>query len=180
MGGYSGSLGKLTFHSARERSTPRELNPFVTTLTRQLQCLPHTGQSAGALDRGGVGSSGRLRSFRAKFFACLRWGIRDAATACARDGELQWPQQPSVFVRSPGAEAGQYGLLPLVRVESVCVASQSPVTVVRRGSGLCRWAQIILSSNATMPVLHVSVSCVWSNAFLAYASQAPFSGTSTM
>ncbi|EKG00615.1 hypothetical protein TCSYLVIO_008431 [Trypanosoma cruzi] len=31
-----------------------------------------------------------------------------------------------------------------------------------------------------MPVLHVSLSCVWSNAFLAYASQAPFSGTSKM
>ncbi|ESS63011.1 hypothetical protein TCDM_09243 [Trypanosoma cruzi Dm28c] len=98
---------------------PRELNPCVTTLTRQMQCLPHTGRYAGASDRGGVGSSGRLRSFRAKFFACLRWGIRDAATACARDGELRWPQQPSVFVRDPGSEAGQCGLFPLVRVESV-------------------------------------------------------------
>ncbi|RNC39405.1 hypothetical protein TcCL_NonESM11246 [Trypanosoma cruzi] len=115
VGGYSGSLGKLTFHSARERATPRELNPCITTLTRQLQCLPHTGRYAGASDRGGVGSTGRLRSFRAKFFACLRWGIRDAATACARDGELQWPQQPSVFVQNPAAEADQCGLFPLVR-----------------------------------------------------------------
>ncbi|KAF8293970.1 hypothetical protein TcYC6_0104710 [Trypanosoma cruzi] len=45
--GGSGSPGKLTFHSAWERVMPRTLAMCVTTLARQLQCLPHTGQSAG-------------------------------------------------------------------------------------------------------------------------------------
>ncbi|RNC39513.1 hypothetical protein TcCL_NonESM11125, partial [Trypanosoma cruzi] len=80
----------------------------------------------------------------------------------------------------PRCGSGPVRPLPISEVESVCVGSQSPVTVVRRGSGLSCRARIILSANATMPVLHVSVSCEWSNAFLAYASQAPFLDTPTM
>ncbi|RNC39261.1 hypothetical protein TcCL_NonESM11413 [Trypanosoma cruzi] len=44
-----------------------------------------------ASDRGGVGSSGGRRRFRARFIACPLCGIRVAPTACARDGGLQWP-----------------------------------------------------------------------------------------
>ncbi|KAF8305892.1 hypothetical protein TcBrA4_0039820 [Trypanosoma cruzi] len=81
---------KLTFHSAWERVMPRTLDPCITTLTRQPQCLLHTG-SLPAVGSCGVGSSGRRRRFRARFIACLLCGIRVAPTACARDGGLQWP-----------------------------------------------------------------------------------------
>ncbi|RNC51824.1 hypothetical protein TcCL_ESM11021, partial [Trypanosoma cruzi] len=47
ISGGSDSPGKLTFHSAWERVMPWALAMCVTTLVRQLQCLPHTGQSAG-------------------------------------------------------------------------------------------------------------------------------------
>ncbi|ESS64481.1 hypothetical protein TCDM_07470 [Trypanosoma cruzi Dm28c] len=43
-----------------------------------------------ASDRGGAGSSGGKRRFRARFFACLLWGVRAATTAYARDGGSQW------------------------------------------------------------------------------------------
>ncbi|KAF8305326.1 hypothetical protein TcBrA4_0042210 [Trypanosoma cruzi] len=53
--GGSGTPGEIDFHSAWERVMPRTLDPCITTLARQLQCLPHTGQSAGVGSwRGGV------------------------------------------------------------------------------------------------------------------------------
>ncbi|KAF8293927.1 hypothetical protein TcYC6_0104700 [Trypanosoma cruzi] len=68
--GGSGSPGNLTFHSAWERVMPRTLAMCVATLARQLQCLPHTGQSAGRrivagwgpAGEGGVSVRGSLRA----------------------------------------------------------------------------------------------------------------------
>ncbi|KAF8307136.1 hypothetical protein TcBrA4_0020800 [Trypanosoma cruzi] len=66
---------------------------------------------------------------------------------------------------------------PRVRVVSVRVGSQSTAAVERQASGLSCRARIILLANATMPVLHVSVSCERSDAFSDFAPQAPFLGT---
>ncbi|RNC45417.1 hypothetical protein TcCL_NonESM04843 [Trypanosoma cruzi] len=49
---------ELTFHSAWERVMPRTLAMCVTTLARQPQCLPHTGQSAGRRIVAGWGPAG--------------------------------------------------------------------------------------------------------------------------
>ncbi|RNC51214.1 hypothetical protein TcCL_ESM11690, partial [Trypanosoma cruzi] len=67
---------------------------------------------------------------------------------------------------------------PRVRVASVRVGYQSPDTVERRVSALSCRARIIRSASATMPVLHVPVSCARSDASLAYASHASFLGMS--
>ncbi|RNF11800.1 hypothetical protein TcG_09028 [Trypanosoma cruzi] len=66
---------------------------------------------------------------------------------------------------------------PRVRVASVRVSSRSPDTVERQASALSCQARIIPSASATMPVLHVPVSCERSDASLAYASHASFLGT---
>ncbi|RNC51904.1 hypothetical protein TcCL_ESM10933 [Trypanosoma cruzi] len=130
-------------------------------------------------DRGGVRSSGRRRRFRAKFFACLLCGIRAAPTACARDGGLQWPYQPSVLCAKLRCGSGPVQpLSPRVRVASVRVTSQSPDTLERRDSALSCRTQIIRPANATMPALHLSMSCARSDASLAYASHASFLGMS--
>ncbi|RNC37820.1 hypothetical protein TcCL_NonESM12997 [Trypanosoma cruzi] len=47
ISGGSDSLGKLNSRSAWGRVMPWASTMCVTTLVRQLQCLPHTGQSAG-------------------------------------------------------------------------------------------------------------------------------------
>ncbi|RNC55019.1 hypothetical protein TcCL_ESM07504 [Trypanosoma cruzi] len=131
-----------------------------------------------ASDRGGVRSSGRRRRFRAKSLACLLCGIRAAATACAWGGGLQWSWQPYPYLwETPVRKQASAASSPRVRVASVRVRSQSPATVERQASGLSCRTQKIRSANATMPVLHVSVSCARSDASLAYASHASFLGT---
>ncbi|RNC41015.1 hypothetical protein TcCL_NonESM09444 [Trypanosoma cruzi] len=49
---------KLTSHSAWECVMPQTLAMCVTTLARQPQCLPHTGQSAGRRIVAGWGPAG--------------------------------------------------------------------------------------------------------------------------
>ncbi|RNC52311.1 hypothetical protein TcCL_ESM10482 [Trypanosoma cruzi] len=157
---------------------PWALTMCVTTLVQQLQCLPHTGQSAGRrIVAGWSPVAGGGVSVRNSLLTCCEASaphqrhVLGMAGCSGRGRHLYLCKTP--VRKQPGAASS-----PRVRVESVRVGSQSPDTVERQASGLSCRTPIIRSASATMPVLHVPVSCARSDASLAYASHASFLGMS--
>ncbi|RNC38746.1 hypothetical protein TcCL_NonESM11973, partial [Trypanosoma cruzi] len=157
-----------------ERVMPWALTMCVTTPMQQLQCLPHTGQSAGRRIVAGwvqreeeafpckVLCVSAVRHPRRTNGMCVGWRVAVVVAAI----RIVW--ETPVRRRSSAASS------PRVRVASVQLGSQSPDTVERQASGLSCRARIIPSANATMPVLHVPLSCARSDASSAYASHASF------
>ncbi|KAF8303280.1 hypothetical protein TcBrA4_0049370 [Trypanosoma cruzi] len=88
--GGSGTPGEIDFHSAWERVMPRASDPCITTLTRQPQCLPHTGQSAGRRTVAGWGPAGG-EAFPCEVHCVPAVRHPSCTNACAWEGGLQGP-----------------------------------------------------------------------------------------
>ncbi|KAF8280807.1 hypothetical protein TcBrA4_0032140 [Trypanosoma cruzi] len=89
--GGSGSPGEIDFPQRLGARNATDVGPVHHDTHAATAVLTAHRAVCRPSDRGGVGSSGRRRRFRARFIACLLCGIRVAPTACARDGGLQWP-----------------------------------------------------------------------------------------
>ncbi|RNC45854.1 hypothetical protein TcCL_NonESM04386 [Trypanosoma cruzi] len=124
--------GKVNFpQHLVERVMPWALTMCVTTPVQQLQCLPHTGQSAGRrIVAGWCPAGGKGVSVRSSLRVCCaasaphQQHVRGMA-GCGGRGSHPYLWETPLRRRSSAASS------PRVRVESLHVGSQSPDTVER-------------------------------------------------